>query len=155
MKISAKIAGIDELRERLNPESLQSAFFISLRQAQQEVFNEAVVLADKHTKSGAMRDSVRIFPVKRGDTQAIIKAGGPGAPYAIYVHEGTRPHEIRPREKKALRWATSKGQGKGFIFAKKVNHPGYKGDPFMYRAFEERHPHVLEIFREAFTEALT
>ncbi|MDY4155083.1 MAG: hypothetical protein SPH77_00640 [Campylobacter sp.] len=39
----------------------------------------------------------------------------------------TKPHEIKPKTRKFLRWVVSSE----FIFAKKVKHPGYKGDPFL------------------------
>jgi len=49
---------------------------------------------------------------------------------AIFVHFGTKPHTIEPKNKKALRWV----DGGVFRFAKKVRHPGYRGDPFLYDA---------------------
>jgi hypothetical protein len=52
------------------------------------------------------------------------------APHARFVHWGTKPHEIKPKNKKSLRWAGPAG----FIFAKHVDHPGYKGDPWFTRA---------------------
>lgn len=55
------------------------------------------------------------------------------APYARFVHGGTRPHTIFPRRKKALRWPA----GSSFRFAKRVKHPGYRGDPWMTRAARE------------------
>lgn len=57
---------------------------------------------------------------------------GSTLPYAIYVHEGTRPHVIRPNTARALRF---EGAG-GVVFAKKVNHPGYRGNPFIREAME-------------------
>jgi hypothetical protein len=35
-----------------------------------------------------------------------------------------------PNKKKALRWAS----GGRFFFAGKVNHPGYRGDPYLINA---------------------
>jgi len=55
------------------------------------------------------------------------------APHAVFVHWGTRPHDIRPRQKRALRWAS----GGAFRFAKKVRHPGTKADPWLVRAARE------------------
>lgn len=67
------------------------------------------------------------------------------APYGKYVHEGTRPHEIRPRRKKALRWAT----GGGFVFAKSVMHPGTKADPFLQNALDRERDDVVALFKTA------
>jgi hypothetical protein len=55
------------------------------------------------------------------------------APHAVFVQFGTRPHEIRPKTKKALRWA----RGGEFFFAKVVHHPGYIGDPYMVSAADD------------------
>lgn len=53
-----------------------------------------------------------------------------------YVDEGTKPHLITPKTKKALRWkpkglarsaTTGRFTSKAFVFAKYVNHPGFKG----------------------------
>jgi hypothetical protein len=52
------------------------------------------------------------------------------APHARFVHWGTKPHEIKPKNKKVLRWAGPAG----FVFSKHVDHPGYKGDPWFTRA---------------------
>ena len=65
-------------------------------------------------------------------------------PYALPVHEGSKPHEIRPKNKQALRWATSNGTD--FWFAKRVQHPGYAGDPFIYNAFDEMQVEIRDIF---------
>jgi hypothetical protein len=45
-------------------------------------------------------------------------------PYAYFVHEGTEPHEIRPRQKSVLRFYSQ--QAGGFVFARVVQHPGTK-----------------------------
>lgn len=52
------------------------------------------------------------------------------APYTVFVHWGAKPHKIKPKNKRVLRWP---GPG-GFNFAKGVDHPGYKGDAWMVRA---------------------
>lgn len=49
------------------------------------------------------------------------------APYAKFVHFGTKPHIIKAKNKKVL--AT-----KGKIFGKKVNHPGTKANPYLENA---------------------
>ena len=50
------------------------------------------------------------------------------APYAIFVHEGTKPHEIRPKNKQALKTP--------FGARKKVNHPGTKANPYLKKAVD-------------------
>lgn len=53
--------------------------------------------------------------------------------YAPYVHDGTRPHRIRPRNRQALRFNV----GGQVVFAKVVNHPGTRARPFLVRALRE------------------
>jgi hypothetical protein len=78
------------------------------------------------------------------DTSVEIVAGGMGGVgYARAVHEGARPHKIRPRHKRVLRWPRNAGDrtlgGRAragttdFIFAGEVNHPGNKPNRFIIR----------------------
>jgi len=48
----------------------------------------------------------------------------------LYLEEGTAPHVIRPKNKKALRWKT--GGGDKFAFAKEVHHPGTEARLFIH-----------------------
>jgi hypothetical protein len=77
------------------------------------------------------------------ETEAHVVAS---ARYAGYVEFGTRPHEITPRAKKALRFAaTAAGRrltgtprkGAAVVFAKRVHHPGTRPHPFMRPAAEK------------------
>ena len=51
--------------------------------------------------------------------------------YARGVEEGTRPHTIRAKNKKALYWKGAKHP------VKSVRHPGSKAKPFLIPAFEK------------------
>ena len=51
--------------------------------------------------------------------------------YARLVEEGTRPHTIRAKNKKALYWKGAKHP------VKSVNHPGSKAKPYLIPAFEK------------------
>ncbi|MDO5730783.1 hypothetical protein [Corynebacterium sphenisci] len=52
------------------------------------------------------------------------------ADYAAGVHEGTRPHIIRPRRARALAW-----QGpSGLVVARSVRHPGSRPRPWLLNA---------------------
>ncbi len=68
------------------------------------------------------------------------------APYAKFVHDGTKPYTIVPKEKKALRWVALSYDH--FIFAKRVHHPGIKADPFLYEAAEHVMPSIKEELQE-------
>jgi hypothetical protein len=48
--------------------------------------------------------------------------------YAEWHHEGTRPHVIRPKNAKVLRWTNKQGKS---VFARVVHHPGTKPNRFL------------------------
>lgn len=54
--------------------------------------------------------------------------------YAHYVHDPTRPHLIRARRAKALRFEAPPGN---VIFRRMVYHPGTKGNPFLREPMRE------------------
>lgn len=98
------------------------------------VHERAIDYADRHTKTGAMFRSIYKMRIDGGYE---IGADPAIAPYAIFVHWGTRPHTIEPKDKKAL-WFTNRGGM--FQFAKKIHHPGYAGDPFLTNAIKDELP---------------
>lgn len=59
---------------------------------------------------------------------------GAGRGYALIVHEGSRPHTIRPRPpRKSLRFRVA---GR-VVYATRVAHPGTGADPFLTRWIRE------------------
>jgi hypothetical protein len=54
------------------------------------------------------------------------------AKYAAAVHDGSGPHIIRARKKKALRFEV----GGKVVFARSVRHPGTRGRPWLAKAAE-------------------
>lgn len=71
------------------------------------------------------------------------------APYAGYVHSGTKPHAIFPKRRKALRWVS----GDSFVFAKNALHPGTDADPFLFDSLEEEKESIFKRFRGALEKA--
>ncbi|PVX26225.1 MAG: hypothetical protein CW691_02130, partial [Candidatus Bathyarchaeum sp.] len=55
-------------------------------------------------------------------------------PYAKFVVEGTRPHEIRPVSANVLVFKAKSGD---LVFTRLVRHPGTKPNPFIQRAVDE------------------
>lgn len=53
--------------------------------------------------------------------------------YAGFVNDGTRPHQIRPKNASVLRFTV----GGRVVYAKVVNHPGTRARPFLDRALRE------------------
>jgi len=118
------VEGVQQTLARIIPKSERAVLMLAER-----VHELAVAGAEKHRKTGALVDAFGHGPKKIAGGWE-IGADRQRAPHAVFVHWGTKPHVIRPKNKKALRWAA----GGSFIFAKFVNHPGYKGDPFLINA---------------------
>ncbi len=98
-------------------------------------------LAGLHTKTGALFASLYAKPVSSDGDVWEIGHDLQRAPHALFVHWGTKPHVIRPKKKKVLRWAG--GGAGGFAFAREVHHPGYAGDPWLVTA-AARAPAIFE-----------
>lgn len=92
-----------------------------------------------HKKTGVT--SASIAPRNVSEHGAEVHAGGA----AVYLEEGTRAHDIRPRKAKVLAFAPNgtgrlsgaPRKGGPVIFAKKVHHPGTKAYPFLGPAAHE------------------
>lgn len=122
------------------------------RRAPQEVFNglKQAIKTSVHIirpimhdnaprgKTGMLRRNIR------ATSQGLKGKVGPDlniTPYALYVHEGTRPYVIRPKQKKALYWPGAKYP------VKKVKHPGIKANPYVEKTFNEIKQPVEQIFQ--------
>lgn len=145
MAITVKVLGVEAVKSELLqlPPALEKSV---IRQMAQIAFDAAYRDANRHSKSGKLTQSLfnRAIPNGRevGHDPTV-------APHALFVHFGTRPHKIRPKDKKALRWAGPNG----FIFAREVNHPGYRGDPYLNRAADDAIRRFSSIVDNAIKEA--
>ena len=103
--------------------------------------------------------------------------------YASWVHDGTSPHTILPKNKKVLAWPsgpvatkigftnfgtarrgalyrTGSGELTGnkknqkYFFAKKVSHPGTKANPFMLRGISAGIPATVDFLAKFYEEAI-
>lgn len=95
----------------------------------------------------AVAEAKAIVPRKTGNLARSIAPGAVGqesakveatANYAAYVEHGTKPHTIVPKNKKALAWGGERrlsgrlrSGATATHFAKKVNHPGTKAQPYL------------------------
>lgn len=78
---------------------------------------------------GSMGATVRAEIRSAGrDFEGVIKVSHPAA---IYVLNGTRPHRISPRRPGGVLRFTVGGR---VVYAKYVNHPGTKAQPFLQEA---------------------
>lgn len=127
--ITVELTGDQDALTRLRaiPRGINRA----LAKTADEVFDFVERRVDSHTKTGAMRDS--LFNRRDSETSYTIGHDLSRAPYAVFVHWGSRPHVIEPRNRRVLRWPS----GGAFAFARRVNHPGYAGDAYLVDAARE------------------
>lgn len=79
--------------------------------------------------SKALFDSGRLYEAitYREVDEHTVRVGTFDVPYARYHQLGTRPYTIVPKSAKRLRfWG-----GNGWVFSKRVNHPGLPARPFV------------------------
>lgn len=121
------------------PEATKKMVRLQLKMAVRDVREYASSHHRYTTRSGVMERQGIATDVE--DTKATISISE-SVPYGVFLHEGTKAHNIRPRNKVALRWAT----GQEFVFAKHVRHPGIKSDPFLYNAVDAELPKIVTRF---------
>lgn len=84
-------------------------------------------------RTGNLARSIEADPIRFAGPFRIDTGVTAHANYAAAVHEGTRPHVIRPRVARALKFQVD---GRT-VFAKSVNHPGTRARPFLRNAADE------------------
>jgi len=83
-----------------------------------------------YSRKGATFKAITLkFGLGFDPTNATKTDWGGGVRYGVFVHEGTKPHEIKPKNGKALYF--------GGKFYKSVKHPGTKKDQFIYKAIKK------------------
>lgn len=101
------------------------------------------------SRTGTLERAVQ-SEVTDGGFRGVVSLNEGVAGYGPCVHEGSRAHVIRLRNKRVLRWP---GKG-GFVFSKISHHPGYKGDPFLYDALDDNSAEIDKIFDEEIENAV-
>lgn len=105
-------------------------------------------------KTGILKQSIQALPptgsFASNTLEGVVSAG---APHALPVEDGTRPHEIRPRFRRALRFPMAGGKD-GFGYAKKVDHPGTEPQPFLEPALDAKADEIADLFGDAIELAL-
>lgn len=112
----------------------------------QFTFDESQRGAGRHNKTGALFQS--LYNRSAGNGRAVGHDTG-RAPHAEFVLLGTKPHDIRPKNKKALRWAS----GGKFFFSKLVHHPGNRADPYLFQAGDAALRNFSAFVDKAFKES--
>jgi hypothetical protein len=129
------------LDQRAVDEIARKAALKLVTNATRETLNRAKVLTPVRFGHLRLANDMRVLVDRRGVVGEVFN----DLEYAKAVHDGTPPHDIRPRVKKALRFkGTAKGKGKGkgkakggWVFARVVHHPGTKARPWLLTALRE------------------
>ena len=140
MKFTKDLAGTDAIRQKLEQIGDRLAKR-ALAETAEEIEENVGEWAGRHTRpggTGALFRSIVARPLGDG-SQWEIGHDLQAAPHALFVHWGTKPHKIKPKNKKMLRFPV----GGKFAFAREVNHPGYKGDPWLAEQAAEA-PNIFE-----------
>ena len=109
----------EEIRSDVQKVLVNSGFNIE-RNAKQNIEN------NRSVKTGHLW---RHISTKVGNMEVTVHTSN--VKYARLVEEGTRPHIIRPKNKKALYWEGARRP------VRSVRHPGSKAKPFLIPAFEK------------------
>jgi hypothetical protein len=148
-KIIVKIEGLDAFitgAKRAPQETLKQLRFAvakSLFNIQSEAIKEAP--ANKQVGLGARLKASfrsRMMTALSGQVYSI-------STYSAAVHEGTRPHLIRPVNKRILA-----NKRTGQFFGKLVHHPGTKPNPYFLRAIQGASKKIEENFAKALENVL-
>ena len=81
--------------------------------------------------TGRLASSIVKRPGHEG-VNPMVMVGAWNCPYAVFVHEGTQPHDIYPKTKKALSffWPNNPNGAGQAVFAH-VHHPGTAPNAFL------------------------
>lgn len=124
------------------PDKVRNMIRLQLKLAVRDIKEHASEHHRYTSCSGALERDGIVTMVK--DNKGILTLN-PRIPYAVFVHQGTKAHDITPRHKSVLRWA----DGAGFNFAKRVKHPGTRPDQFLYQAADEMESKIQSRFQSA------
>ena len=79
-----------------------------------------------NVRTGRLKNSIH-SRVGRSPFGPVLEVGTTGVPYAVDVHNGTRPHVITPSSQGILRFSS----GGRIIYSHKVDHPGTRANKFL------------------------
>lgn len=151
MKIT--VSGVEETFDLLD-DVINKYPYETIVEITDDVYENAKKNIAPHWATGNMETNLQqrvhrqelLGEVYISDDGMMVEWKGKMVNYALFVHFGSKPHVIEPKKKKSLRWA---GVG-DFVFAKKINHPGYRGDPFMTNSVTETFSNLENIFKRVY-----
>lgn len=88
---------------------------------------QAAAISQAGLKTGALKRNLTKKWINGHGGDLAIQVGS-DVPHALVHHEGSRPHVIRARNAKALRYVNSAGD---VVFARGVHHPGTRANRYL------------------------
>ena len=145
-----KFSSTKEIFETLDKMTETSQMIKDITKA---VHKEAKNKAKKHFIKGTLHRNI-LMKTKGGagivwitNDDMLVSWRGKRINYATFVLFGTRPHLIEAKNRKALRFSYKNLDE--FVYRKRVNHPGYKGDDFLHKAAKKTFAKIDKIFKES------
>lgn len=123
---------------------------LAIKESITEIQEEARQHHAFHARTGSLERSIDTRFSFTGALSGEVFLNTAKAEYGPFIHQGTKPHDIFPKKKKALRFP----KGKEFIFTKFVHHPGTKKDPFLFDALRAKREDITQIFKDYTGKAL-
>lgn len=153
-QIVFEVEGMDELVKRMNQSTTRVK--ISLNEGLRQIGR--LIVPAGGTGPLAAATPVRTGKLKRSTVFQILGGAGEdqvlevrqaarsesGDFYGFFVREGTAPHEIRPKNKQALRFMI----GDRVVFSQLVRHPGTQANPYHVRVLNQLTPRIQNIIND-------
>lgn len=140
MDVKIRVEGLDRIKKLLKQAPAVTANELSraVERSVETIATKARREApwNKQTGGGQLAQSIKTNMAGRFSGEVTAHA-----PYSAYVHEGTRPHLIQAKQKKALANVRT-----GDFFGKTVRHPGTQANPFLKRAVEKSKDAINQAF---------
>ena len=152
------------------PEATRRHLRIAVKESAEEVKEQAQKVHKFTSRTGGLENSVTTgFHEPMTGVVSLGPEIGPKQPYLAAIHNGSKPHPIFPKNANlttqrslAGKFGVPKGSrlvlrfpiGGGFAFARFVNHPGTKPDPFLFDALRVKEGRIQFIMTESVKSAL-
>jgi HK97 gp10 family phage protein len=144
VNIAVKIEGLDEFAEGIRRAPQQTTSELSKAINKSLLTIESQAKKEAPANKGISTGNTLRQNIKARMTSKLAGEVVASRPYALYVHEGTRPHIIVPVYKKVLA-----NKRTGEFFGTLVHHPGTRPNPFFERAIRNSTRMIEQFFNQA------
>src|SRR5574344_1316640 len=151
MDINIEIQNIKAVLDAFqkSPNTIKSNMLLALKIALRDVQDKAQSEHDFKSRTGNLERSIKTNIISNWPVEGEVYLDSNltktenGESYGTFIHNGVN-HEwtIEHRNKQCLRWP----DGGSFRFAKYVNHPPLKADPFLYDSADNSRDKINDVF---------